>query len=126
MNDPAPYAKILIHLGTNDKRNDNESTIINNLKHLTLLIQQRWETATIIFSGIILYRNDGRKNIKINSINTTIKQELQHLNIEFLDNVNVVTLPSSHIDPDAYFDNLHLNNEKGTKNWQIILKSTLS
>ena len=115
MNDPTPYAKILIHLGTNDIRNDNESTIINNLKHLILLIQQRWETATIIFSGIILHRNDSRKNIKINSVNTTIKHELQDLNIEFLDNVNVVTLPSGHIDPDAYFDNLHLNNEKGTK-----------
>ena len=30
MNDPIPYAKILIHLGTNDIRNDNESTIIDN------------------------------------------------------------------------------------------------
>ena len=115
MNDPTPYAKILIHLGTNDLRNDNESTIINNLKHLILLIQQRWETATIIFSGIILHRNDSRKNIKINSISTSIKHELQHLNIEFLDNVNVVTLPSGHIDLDAYFGNLQLNNEKGTK-----------
>ena len=52
----------------------------------------------------------------INSINTTIKQEIQHLNIEFLDNASVVTLPSGHIDPDAYFDNLHLNNEKVPKN----------
>ena len=85
---------------TNDIRNDNESAIINNLKHL-ILIQQRWETATIIYSGIILHRTDSKKNIKINSINTTIKQERQHLNIEFLDNANVVTLPSGHIDPDA-------------------------
>ena len=38
MNDPTPYAKILIHLGTNDIRNDNESTIINNPKKLMLLI----------------------------------------------------------------------------------------
>ena len=72
-------------------------------------------TATIIFSGIILHRNESRKNIKIKSINTDIKQDIQHLNIEFLDNANVVTLPSGHIDPDAYFDNLHLSNEKGTK-----------
>ena len=34
MDDPAPYAKILIHLGTNYIRNDNESTIIDNLKQL--------------------------------------------------------------------------------------------
>ena len=106
---------MLIHLGTNDIRNDNETTIMSNLKQLMLLIQQRWETATIIFSGIILHGNDSKKKIQINSINTTVKQEIQHLNIEFLDHSNVVTLPSGHIDPDAYFDNLHRNIEKGTK-----------
>ena len=26
-----------------------------------------------------------------------------------------ITIPSGHIDYDAYFDNLHLNKEKGTK-----------
>ena len=62
-----------------------------------------------------MHRNDSRKNIKINSISTTIKQET-HLHIEFLDNANVVTLASGHIDPDAYFNNLHLNDEQGTKN----------
>ena len=30
-----------------------------------------------------------------------------------MDNTNVVILPSGHIDNDAYFGNLHLNNEKG-------------
>ena len=81
-----------------------------------LLIQQRWETATIIFSGIILHRDASRKNIRINSINAAIKQEIQHLNIEFLDNANIVIPPSGHNDPDAYFDYLHFNNEKGRQN----------
>ena len=40
-----------------------------------------------------------------------VSQYWQYLNIEFLSNINIVTLPSGHIDPDAYFDNLHLNNE---------------
>ena len=32
-----------------------------------------------------------------------------------MDNTNVVTLASGHIDAEAYFDSLHLTNEKGTK-----------
>ena len=47
-------------------------------------------------------------------INTITKQETRHLSIEFLENMNVDTLLSRHIDPDAYFDNLRLNNEKST------------
>ena len=55
------------------------------------------------FSGIILHKTDCRKNTKISSLNDTIKQEAQNFNIEFLDNVNIVTLPSGHIDRDAYY-----------------------
>ena len=32
-----------------------------------------------------------------------------------MDNTNVVTLPTGNIDNDAYFDNLHLNNKKGSR-----------
>ena len=62
-----------------------------------------------------LHKNDIRKNIKINKVNDEIRQNLDEWNIQFLDNTNVVTLPMGHIDPEAYFDNLHLNNEKETK-----------
>ena len=51
----------------------------------------------------------------INEINDIIKHRADNLNIKFLNNINVVTLPSGHIDPDAYFDNLHPNNEKEVK-----------
>ena len=69
----------------------------------------------MIYSGIILHKNDIRKNIKINKVNDEIRQKSDEWNIQFQDNTNVVTLPTGHIDPEAYFDNLHLNNEKGTK-----------
>ena len=131
MDDTTPYSKILIHLGTNDIRNDDENTIIKNLQYLISIIRSKWENSTIIFSGIILHKTDSRKNTKINSLNDTIKQEAQNLNIEFLDNVNIVTLPSGHIDPDAYYGgSLHLSNEKGYKKFannikiQLKLKST--
>ena len=61
------------------------------------------------------HKTDSRKNRVINEINDIIKYRADDLNIEFLNNINAVTLPSGRIDPDAYFDNLHLNNEKGVK-----------
>ena len=69
----------------------------------------------MIYSGIILHKNDIRKNIKINKVNDEIQQKSDEWNIQFLDNTKVVTPPTGHVDPEAYFDNLHLNNEKGTK-----------
>ena len=98
MDDTTPYSKILIHLGTNDIRNDDESTIIKNLQYLMSTIRSKWENSTIIFQEFILHNTDSRKNTKINSLNATIKQEAQNLNTEFLDNVNIVTLPSGHMD----------------------------
>ena len=32
-----------------------------------------------------------------------------------MDNTNVALLPSGHIDNEAFFDNLHFNNEKGSR-----------
>ena len=61
----------------------------------------------------------------INEINDIIKHQAHDLNIEFLNNINVVTLPSGHIDPDAYFDNLHLNNEKRVKKFSNNIKLKL-
>ena len=53
--------------------------------------------------------------VSINKVNDKIRQKSDEWNIQFLDNTSVVTLPTGHIDPEAYFDNPHLNNEKGTK-----------
>ena len=49
MDDTTPYSKILIHLGTSDIRNDDESTIIKNLQYLISIIRSKWENSTIIF-----------------------------------------------------------------------------
>ena len=50
------------------------------------------------------HKTDSRKNSVINEINDIIRHRADDLDIEFLNNINVVTLPSGHIDPDAYFD----------------------
>ena len=42
----------------------------------------------MIYSGIILHKNDIRKNIKINNVNEEIRQNLDEWNIQFLDNTN--------------------------------------
>ena len=42
-----------------------------------------------------------------------------------MDNTNVVTLASGHIDDEAFYDNLHLSNQKGSKKMANNLKVVL-
>ena len=114
MGETTPYRKVLLHVRTNNILEGDQQTILKKIKILAELIQKKWP-AEVIYSGIILHKNDIRKNIKINKVNDKIRQNSDEWNIQFLNNTNVVTLPTGHIDPEAYFDNLHLNNEKGTK-----------
>ena len=120
MNDTTPYKKVLLHVGTNDVLKDDHQTVISEMKNLIGLIQTKWP-AEVTVSTIILHKTNSRKNIKINKISDEIKQKAHEWNVKFLDNTNVVTLATGHIDIEAYFDSLHLSNEKGTKNLQTIL-----
>ena len=119
------YGKILVHLRTNNIKKNNGWTIIKSLEQLFSLIHQKWKNSSIIFSGIMYHKTDSRKNRVINEINDIIKHRADDLNIEFSNNINIVTLPSGHIDPDAYFDNLHLNNQKGVKKFANNIKLKL-
>ena len=114
MDETTPYRKVPLHVGTNNILKDDQQTILKEIKILVELIQKKWP-AEVIYSGIILHKNDIRKNSKINKVNDEIRQKSDVWNIQFLDNTNIVTLPTGHIDPEAYFDNLHLNNEKRNK-----------
>ena len=49
IDDPTPYGKTLIHLGTNDIKKNDEWTIIKNLEQLFSLIHQKWKNSSIIF-----------------------------------------------------------------------------
>ena len=75
-----------------------------------------------------MHKHDSRKNhiiTIITKINNQIKEKSLGWNIKFLDDTNVVTLVSGHIDAEAYFDILHLNNEKETKKLANNIKSAL-
>ena len=66
IDDPTPYGKILIHLGTNDIKKNDEWTVIKNLEQLFSLFHQKWKNSSIIFSGIMYHKTDSRKNRVIN------------------------------------------------------------
>ena len=108
------YRKVLLHGGTNSVFKYDQQTLINETHKLIKSIQSKWP-AEITCSGIIMHKNDSRKNLIITKINNQIKEQSLDWNIKFLDNTNVVTLASGHIDAEAYFDSLPLNNEKRTK-----------
>ena len=114
MGDQTRYRKVLLHVGTNSVFKYDQQTLINAIHKLIKLIHSKWP-AEVTYSGIIMHKNDSRKNLIITKINNQIKDKSLDWNIKFLDNTNVVTLASGHIDAEDYFDSLHLNNEKGTK-----------
>ena len=72
MYDPTPYGKILIHLGTNDIKKNNEWTVVKNLEQLISLVHQKWKNSSILL-GIMYHKIDSRKNRAINEINDIIK-----------------------------------------------------
>ena len=87
-------------------------SIEEEIHNLIKCIQVKWPKAEIIYSSIILNRKDSRKNTLINKINQEVKALSVQLNVKYLDNTNVVTLGSGQID-EAFYDNLHLSNQKG-------------
>ena len=115
MDDQTRYRKVLLHVGTDSVFKYDQQTLINEIHKLIKLIQSKWP-AEVTYSEIIMHKNDSRKNIIITKINNQIKEKSLDWNIKILDNTNVVTLVSGHIDAEAYFDSLYLNNEKGTEN----------
>ena len=123
--DTTVYSKILVHVGTNNIFRSDEMSIIEEIHSLIKCIQVKWPKAEIIYSSIILHRKDSRKNTLINKVNQEVKALSAQLKFKYLDNTNVVTLASGHIDDEAFYDNLHLSNQKGSKkmanNLEVVL-----
>ena len=106
---------MLIHVGTNNIFNTTEQEIIQEISKLVTIIKQKWPNTEIVYSSIILHKTNSRKNIIINNLNQEINQLSVKFPFRFMDNTKVALLPSGHIDNEAFFDNLHLNNEKGSR-----------
>ena len=106
---------MLIHVGTDKIFNTTEQEIIEEISKLVTIIKQKWPNTEVVYSSIILYKTNSRKYIIINNLNQEIKQLSIKFLFRFMDNTNVALLPSGHIDNEAFFDNLHLNNGKGSR-----------
>ena len=113
LNDSITYSCVLIHVGTNNIFNTTEQEIIEKISKL-VTIKQKWPNTEIVYSSIILHETNSRINIIINNLNQEIKLLSFKFPFRFMDNRNVALLPSGHIDNVAFFDNLNLNNEKGS------------
>ena len=70
------------------------------------MVQSKWP-AEVTYSGIIIHKNDSRKNLIITKIDNQIKEKSLDWNIKFLDNTNVVTLASGYIDTDRWSSNVY-------------------
>ena len=115
LNDLITYSHVLIHVGTNNIFNETEQGIIEEISKLVTITKQKWPNTEIVYSSIILHKNNSRKNIIINNLNQEIKQLSIKFPFRFMDNTNIALLPSAYIDNEAFFDNLHLNIEKGSQ-----------
>ena len=111
--DTTVCSKILVHVGTNNIFRSDEMSTVKEIHSLIKCIQVKWPKAEIIYSSIILHRKGSRKNTLINNINQEVKAISAQLNFKYLDNTDVVTVASGHLDDEAFYENLYLSNQKG-------------
>ena len=119
------YKDVIIHTATNDLEIKQKNEICQNIAATIAAAQEKWPGSRITISGLT-YRKDTKTNELINEINEQSKMTCNHFqNACFLDNRMVTTKPSGNIDYDAFYDNVHLNNRKGTKKLAANLKRHL-
>ena len=82
--DTTPYIKIVIHVGTNDVFKSSEAEIIEDIKDLINILEDKWQNAQHIFSGIILHKINSRKNLIINRINQEIQLLSTKMNFTYI------------------------------------------
>lgn len=94
--------KVIIHVGTNNLRNDNPKKIQRDLKQLTTQMKKDNPDVTLAFSSIIKRKDDSSLNANINKVNTSMKNYCQSNDIDFICN--------DDIDDSCLFkDGIHLN-----------------
>lgn len=124
--DDTSFSKILIHTGTNDIKRKSIDVIVDNMKTIVSKCKSKWPRAKIILSGVIYHRADLAKNDIIDVINDALsKLENNELGVTFMDNKYITLKRNSEIDQEVFYDNIHLNNEKGIKKLAANIKNHL-
>ena len=126
MNDGTEYRQAVIHLGTNDVNSKHKDTMLNEYMQITTMIRSKWPACKIIMSGIIEHRSDREKNRMIKEVNEELRGLTRDLdNVEFLDNSRLTRRTDGGINDRVYYDDLHLNNQTGTRILAANLKDVL-
>lgn len=120
------FDKIVIHSGTNDVKKLSNEKIIENTKKIIQECITRWPKAEIIISGIIYHKTDFVKNDLIDVVNKEINEVCaQFNNVDVMVNNHITMKRDGNMDYDAFYDNIHLNDNKGIRKLAANLKKAL-
>ena len=97
------YDRIIVHSGTNDVGKLRVNDIAMNMESSVITLKRRWPNAQIALSGLT-YAPKG-DNTKIDDINYCSS---------YINNQRVTVDTFGNIDPEVFFDDLHLHNKIGT------------
>ena len=116
------YDHIIVHSGTNDVDKLRVNDIATNMESCVITLKGRWPNAQIALSGLT-YAPKG-DNTKIDDINYCYEAICSEHNITYINNQRVTVDTFGNIDPEVFFDDLHLNNKIGTKRLVTNIKSS--
>ncbi|XP_031566500.1 uncharacterized protein LOC116301560, partial [Actinia tenebrosa] len=123
------YNQIVVHTGTNDIFKKSLDEINKNIEEIVQKCKSRWPNAKIILSGIIFHRYNNTKNDIIDTVNSATQRLCQSEGnhaVQYMNNDHIATLKDGSIDQEVYYDNLHLNSEKGMRKLAANLKKYLN
>ena len=126
--DEKEYNQVVIHTGTNDIFKKSLDEINQNIEQIAQKCKVNWPNATLTLSGIIFHKYNNAKNDIIDAVNSVTqmlcKREDSN-NVNFMDNDHITTMKDGSIDKEAFYDNLHLNSNKGMRKLAANLKKNL-
>ncbi|XP_048576877.1 uncharacterized protein LOC116608319 isoform X2 [Nematostella vectensis] len=120
------YEYVILHTGTNDIRELPTEQICSNIENIVEECIKLWPQSKIVVSGLTFHLRDHAKNDIIDVVNSASERlSSRCAKVYFADNRGVCLSRNGDIDESVYRDNVHLNNQTGTKKLVASLKSQI-
>ena len=117
------YDHVIVHPRRNDVDKLRVNDIAMNMESCVITLKRRWPNAQIALSGLT-YAPKG-DNTKIDDINYCYEAICTEHSITYINNQRVTVDTFGNIDPEVFFDDLHLHNKIGTKRLVANIKSRI-
>ena len=122
----AKFEYVILHTGTNDVGVTPTERICEGIEQIIKQCQRLWPESKIILSGLTYNLREHAKNDIIDVINSASERMCQNLpNVHYVDNRRVCLNNNGEIEPNVFYDDIHLNNQVGVRKLVSNMKSQI-